>query len=137
MASHRSGVVRPHIYRAWTILAAQLVGHVLPQEAQVGASGELQLALFALGIGTGPLEVGRFLEGFCNLPWGTHASTVLAADERAVAFVALVRHLSFAAVTRTQRMRLAHQRCPCFVSYARVDEAVARQIVEYLEGEGS
>jgi hypothetical protein len=67
-------------------------------------------ALFALGIGTQPSEVPTFLEAFARLPWKTPPSSIAAVDERTIAFMVLVHHLSYAALARAQRMRLQRLR---------------------------
>jgi len=58
-------------------------------------------------------------------------------DERTIAFIVLVFHLSRAALARTQRVRLRHPSCPSFVSYARPDEGFARELVVQLEAKGA
>lgn len=118
------------IYRAWQALATE---NDLPEQAE----RELQYALFALGIGTEAAEVPAFLEKFARLPWATPPSTPAAVDERTIAFMVLVHHLSQSALARTQRMRLRHPYCPSFVSYARADEAFARELVAHLEAKGA
>jgi len=125
------------IYRAWLSFAALLPGMSYSEQDLVHAERELQSALFALGIGTGPSEARAFLEAFADLPWREPASTLAAVDERTSAFIFLVHHLTQAALARTQRMRLRHPCCPAFVSYARPDEALAREIVAHLEAKGA
>jgi hypothetical protein len=98
---------------------------------------ELRYALFALGIGTNPGDVPAFLEAFARLPCETDRAGRRAIDQQSVAFITLVHQLLDAAVARTQRMRLQHTRRPCFVSYARADEPLAREIVKYLEAKGA
>ena len=117
-------------YRAWLVLAG-----VTDHAAQVEL--ELRAALFALGIGSQPAEVPAFLDGFARLPWGTPPSSIAAIDERTVAFLVLVHQLSQAALTRGQRVRLQHPACPCFISYARPDEAFAREFASHLEAKGA
>jgi hypothetical protein len=98
----------------------------------------MQSALFALRVRTtNASEFDGFLEGFSNLPWVAHPSLIAAVDERTIAFITLVFHLTQAALIRNQRMRLRHSSCPAFVSYAREDEAFARDLVVQLEGKGA
>jgi hypothetical protein len=118
------------LHRAWL----QCAGAAVDGER---ARRELQVALFALGIGTQQDEAGAFLERFAQAPWNAPATTVAGIDERTLAFAALVHHLSQAAVARGQRMRLQPATRPCFVSYARPDEAVARALVAHLEAKGA
>jgi hypothetical protein len=125
------------IYRAWLSFAGQLPGFAYSQEDVTHAERELQLALFALGVGTDGSEVPAFLDTFAHLPWATPPSTLAAVDERTIAFIVLVHHLTQAAVARAQRMRLQHPTCPSFVSYARSDEAFARELVAHLEAKGA
>jgi hypothetical protein len=125
------------IYRAWLSFAAELPGFAYSPEDVMHAERELQSALFALGVGTEATEVPAFLEAFAHLPWIALPSTPAAVDERTIAFVVLVHHLTQAALARTQRMRLQHPTCPCFVSYARPDEGFARELVAHLEAKGA
>ena len=125
------------IYRAWLSFAAELPGFFYSQQDVIHAEQELQSALFALGVGTGAAEVPAFLEAFARLPWTAPPSTAAAVDERAVAFIVLIHHLTQAALARTQRMRLEHPSCPAFVSYARADEGFARDLVAHLEAKGA
>jgi hypothetical protein len=122
------------LYRAWLSIAGESSGSVVYGD---GANLELQVALFALGIGTQPAEGRVFLEGFTRLPWGAQTSSIAVIDERTVAFVTLIHRLSQAALARGQRMRLQHPPHACFVSYARPDEAVARDLVARLEAKGA
>lgn len=125
------------IYRAWQAFAAPLSGHGASREEAAQAERELQSALFALGIGTGPSEVPEFLEAFARLPWPGPPDSIAAVDERTMAFLVLVHHLSQAALARGQRMRLQHPASPCFISYARPDEDLARELVAHLEAKGA
>ncbi len=125
------------IYRTWLAFAAELPGFAYSQEDVMHAEQELQSALFALGIGTDAGEVPAFLQAFAQLPWTAPPTTPAAVDERTIAFVVLVHHLTQAALARTQRMRLQHPSCPSFVSYARADEVFAREVVAHLEAKGA
>ena len=125
------------IYRAWLSFAARLPGFAYSEEDVTHAERELQSALFALGIGTSASEVPAFLEEFANLPWTAPPTTLAAVDERTIAFIVLVHHLTQAALARGQRIRLRHPSCPCFVSYARPDEGFARELVAHLEAKGA
>jgi TIR domain len=126
------------IYRTWLAFAAKLTGFAYSGQDADGVREEMRLALFALGVGTtDAAELDGFLEGFANLPWAVHSSPVAAVDERTIAFVTLIFDLTQAALTRNQRMRLRHSSCPAFVSYAREDEAFARDLVVQLEGKGA
>ena len=124
-------------YRAWLAFATSLPGQVYSEEDAAHAERELQAALFALGIGTQAAEVPAFLEAFTRLPWTTPASSIATVDERAVTFMVLVHHLTQAALARGQRMRLQHPACACFISYARQDESLARELVAHLEAKGA
>lgn len=125
------------IYRAWLSFASELPGFSYSEQDVIHAEQELRSALFALGVGTGATEVPAFLEAFARLPWTASPSTPAAVDERTVAFIVLVHHLTQAALARTQRMRLEHPSCPAFVSYARADEVFARDLVAHLEAKGA
>ena len=125
------------IYRAWLSFASELPGFSYSEQDVIHAEQELRSALFALGVGTGAAEVPAFLEAFARLPWTASPSTPAAVDERTVAFIVLVHHLTQAALARTQRMRLEHPSCPAFVSYARADEVFARDLVAHLEAKGA
>lgn len=125
------------IYRTWMTFAAQLPGLVSSKEDATHAELELRFALFALGIGTRRLEVPTFLQAFARLPWTGLSGPIAAVDERTVAFTVLVYHLTQAALAAGQRVRLQHPVNSCFVSYARPDEAVARELVTFLEGKGA
>jgi len=125
------------VYRSWLAFADRLPGFVYTAEDVVQAEREMQAALFALGVGSSSGEVPAFLRAVANLPWASTADTLAAVDERTVAFLIQVYHLSQAALARGQRMRL---RCPyffSFISYARQDEAMARQLVLQLEAKGA
>jgi hypothetical protein len=125
------------IYRAWLSFAAQLPGFAYSEQDVIHAERELQSALFALGVGTNASEVSAFLEDFANLPWTAPPSTLTAVDERIIALIVLVHHLTQAALARGQRIRLRHPSCPCFISYARPDESFARELVTHLEAKGA
>jgi hypothetical protein len=125
------------IYRAWQAMAAQLPGFLSSSEDSTDAERELRFALFALGIGTQPNEVPAFLNAFARLPWTASSNPIVTADERTVAFIVLVYHLAQSALARGQRMRLQHPVSSCFVSYARPDEGVARELVAFLEAKGT
>jgi hypothetical protein len=131
------------IYRTWLAFAAKLTGFAYSGQDADGIREEMRSALFALGVGTtNASEFDGFWESFATLPWAgrpwaEHPSLVAAVDERTIAFITLVFHLTQAALTRNQRMRLRHPSCPAFVSYAREDEAFARDLVTQLEGKGA
>jgi TIR domain len=125
------------IYRTWLAFAAGLPGFAYSEADAAHAERELWSALFALGIGTQPSEVPTFLEAFAHLPWTTPPPSIAAVDERTIAFMVLVHHLSHAALARAQRMRLEHPACSCFISYARPDEGFARELVTQLEAKGA
>ncbi len=126
------------IYRTWLAFAAKLTGFAYSGQDADGIREEMRSALFALGVGTtNASEFDGFWESFATLPWAEHRSLMAAVDERTVTFVTLVFHLTQAALTRNQRMRLRHPSCPAFVSYAREDEAFARDLVTQLEGKGA
>jgi hypothetical protein len=97
----------------------------------------MRAALFALGIGTEQRQVPGFLQAFADLPWSVPPSSIDAIDERTAAFLALVYRLSNAALTRGQCMRLQHPAASCFISYARVDEPLAQELVAHLEAKGA
>jgi hypothetical protein len=101
------------------------------------AEDEMRAALFALGIGTEAGRVPSFLQAFADLPWSAPPLSTGAIDERTAAFLALVYHLSNAALTRGQRMRLQHLVASCFISYARVDEPLAQELAAHLEAKGA
>jgi hypothetical protein len=124
------------LYRAWLAFARGLPGFVASGDA-TEAEQDLRFALFALGVGSEPAEVPAFLDAFARLPWETPANSIAAVDERAIAFLVLVYLLSQAAVARGQRVRLQQPAFSCFVSYARADEAFARDLVTYLEAKGT
>jgi len=121
------------IYRSWLAFA----GIADAEEDALHAEREMQSALFALGIGTSPSEVPAFLQAFAALPWPRPAASIDAIDARMAAFLALVHHLANAALARGQRMRLQHPAATCFISYARPDEALARELVAHLEAKGA
>jgi len=124
-------------YRARMLLSVTL-REQQATEAEVSQLGrELQMALFALGVGSQAGEPLAFLRDFADLPWSTGRADPYAVDVRAIAFVVLVHELCQASLTRTQRARLNHPRAPCFVSYARSDEAFARELVVHLEAKGA
>ena len=125
------------MYRTWLAFAAHVSGLVYSEQDGIHSEQEMRSALFALGVGTDASEVSAFLEAFANLPWAAPASTLAAVDERTIAFIVLVFHLTRAALTRTQRMRLRHPFYPAFVSYAREDEGFARELVAHLEAKGA
>ena len=125
------------IYRAWLVFAPQSHRLGFSQQDARNAELELRTALFALGIGTQPGDVPAFLEAFGRLPWTEQPSSIAAVDERTVTFIVLVHHLTQAALTRGQRMRLQHPVSSCFLSYARQDEGVARELVTFLETKGA
>jgi hypothetical protein len=126
------------LYRAWMAFAAQGSGLAASQEDATHAEVELRSALFALGIDTTePHEVPAFLKAFTHLPWTGSSGPIAAVDERTVAFSLLVYHLSQAALSAGQRVGLQHPVNACFVSYARPDEGVARELVTFLERRGA
>jgi hypothetical protein len=125
------------IYRAWLAFAAQMPGRFYTAEDMQQAESEMRAALFALGIGTDAERVPEFLQAFANLPWSAPATSIRAVDERTAAFLALVYHLSNAALTRGQLMRLQHPARSCFISYARADEPLAHELVAHLEAKGA
>jgi hypothetical protein len=124
-------------FRTWLSFATELPGFAYTEQDVIQAKRELQLALFALGVGTDASEASGFLETFANLPWTAAPTTLAAMDERTIAFMVLVYHLTQSALARTQRMRLRHPVCPSFVSYARPDEGFARELVAHLEAKGA
>jgi nucleotide-binding universal stress UspA family protein len=125
------------VYRAWVAFGARLPGHAYSDEDVKHARTELHSALFALGVASAPSDVPPFIDELGELPWKEAVSTIDAVDARTVAFVVLVDHLSQAALTRQQRMRLLLPMTSCFVSYARADEAFVRELVDHLEAKGA
>jgi TIR domain len=125
------------IYRVWLAFAAQMPGRFYTAEDMQHAESEMRAALFALGIGTDAEDVPGFLQVFANLPWSAPATSIRAIDERTAAFLALVYHLSNAALTRGQRMRVQHPARSCFISYARADEPLAHELAAHLEAKGA
>lgn len=125
------------IYRAWLAFAERLPGGACTPEDTMHAEQEMRQALFALGIGSEPAEVPAFLQAFAQLPWPAPAASFADVDERMAAFLALVYQLANAALARGQRMRLQHPAASCFISYARPDEALARELVTHLEAKGA
>lgn len=125
------------IYRVWLAFAAQMPGRFYTAEDTQHAENEMRAALFALGIGTEQRQVPGFLQAFADLPWSAPPASIDAIDERTAAFLVLVYHLSNAALARGQRMRLQHPTASCFISYARVDEPLAQELVAHLEAKGA
>ena len=125
------------IYRTWLAFAERLPGFAYSEQDVIHAEQEMRSALFALGVGTDASEVPAFLQAFANLAWVAPASTMAGVDERTIAFIILTYHLTQAALTRNQRMRLQHPSCAAFVSYAREDEAFVRELVPHLEAKGA
>ena len=125
------------IYRVWLAFAAQMPGRFYTAEDTQHAENEMRSALFSLGIGTEQGQASGFLQAFADLPWSAPPASIDAIDERTAAFLALVYHLSNAALTRGQRMRLQHPAASCFISYARVDEPLAKELVAHLEAKGA
>ena len=125
------------IYWSWLAFAEKLPGFVYTPQDAANAEREMQSALFALGVGTSSGEVPTFLKAFASLPWEAPPETQTAVDERAISFLILVYHLSQSALARGQRMRLRFPYFSSFVSYARQDEAVARELVGQLEAKGA
>ena len=109
------------IYRTWLAFAAKLTGFAYSGQDADGLREEMRLALFALGVGTtDAAEFDGFLEGFANLPWAEHPwaehpSLIAAVDERNT-HSSPCFHLTQAALTRNQLMRLRHSSCPAFLS---------------------
>lgn len=125
------------IYRAWLFFARELPDYADSSTPLERVEGELRLALFALGIGTRAGDVPAFFTLLRDLPWASALSSVAAVDERTAAFIYLVHELSQAALARGQRMSLRFPRRSCFVSYARADETLARELVDHLEAKGA
>lgn len=124
-------------YRGWLGLAQIRSVFAYSTEEHVQAEREMRAALFALGVGTDNGELSPFMNVLANLPWPATTAAVDAVDDRAIAFVALVWHFSQSALARTQRMRLRIPVAPAFVSYARPDEAFARELVAHVEAQGA
>lgn len=125
------------VYRAWLMFAARFPGSFSSEEDPEHAELELRFALFALGIGTQRVEAATFLDAFARLPWEGAADPIAAVSERTAAFTVLVSHLTQAALAAGQRVRLQQPVHSCFVSYARPDEGVARELVKFLESKGA
>ncbi len=124
-------------YRGWLEFAQIQSVFAYSAEEQLQTEREMRAALFALGIGVDDAELSPFINALANLPWPAKTAAVDAVDDRAIALVALVWYLSQSALARTQRMRLRIPVAPAFVSYARPDEAFARELVANVEAKGA
>lgn len=93
-----------------------------------------QQALFSLGIGSRLADVPTTFGEFLDLPWPHGVGHHEGALERARGFVALVRALSEVALDCQRKVRLQFPLFSSFVSYARADRDLARELVTAIEG---
>ena len=122
-------------HRAWLMFAEEKTGSS-PLDRETDDAWGIRYALFALGIGQ-LRDVPGFLRSFADLPWAFPADQISAVDQTTAAFATLVHHLAQSALVARQRVALKLPVEPCFVSYARVDEDLAKALVMSLEAKGA
>jgi hypothetical protein len=122
-------------HRAWLTFAEEKTG-ASPLETETDDAWGIRYALFALGIGQ-LRDVPGFLRTFAALPWESSADQISAVDQTTAAFATLVHHLAQSALVARQRVALKLPVESCFVSYARLDEDLAKALVMSLEAKGA
>lgn len=120
-------------YQSWFLILVELMNLKANPTDIAFSVRDMQHALYALGIGTGPYDVDNFLREFMRLPWKKSDASIASIDERALAFIELVRSLSNKAIARCQRISLRFPLKSCFVSYSRNDETIAKALVDNIE----
>ncbi len=123
-------------YRVWLAFAAEETEFSHRQDEAI-ADREIRRALVALGVYAPEGRLADFMAEFQGLPWEQRNDPVERVDERTATFLTLVHALGQFALTTGQTVQLRFPQRPCFVSYSRSDESLAREILTRLEAKGA